>query len=197
MTLSERVTDRNAVACHVIRAELEIVIDEVKTRFRPNKESVPGIKLDSAAEVTVEVITRLIIGAGIGSAGSTRIEAAAQGANAAHELQVGVTHKLRGVDGIEIPKQRPKVEAATVVRRLRCLPENFRSNAKVVIEEHVPAEAGIRACSHRHGNVIAADRARSRRLQRAYAEGNINLLGLREIRPDRQDCAGTQQQGNA
>ena len=106
---------------------------EIEARLGTNKKAALGIKLESGAEICVEVITGLVIGAGVNSAIRAGIEAGAQRANAAHQFEVGVAREFRRVDGINVIKQRTIIEALPGIIGLGRLPVNFSSDTDAMM----------------------------------------------------------------
>ena len=190
LSSSEGVADRGAEAGNIPGTVVRVVVNQVNARLGADEEAALGIKLDAGAEVPVEVVTGLVIRATIGAAGGSRVEAGAQRADAADQLQVGVACELGRVDGIEVIKKRTKIVAgAEVIVGLGCSPVDFGPDTNMVPEDHVAAKTGIGAAGERRARQVGRGRC-----QRADAESQVDFLSLREIRERRQGSAGKRQE---
>jgi hypothetical protein len=88
--LLERISDENASAARVGRTEFEVVVDDVVTRLGPDEEAAPQIELETAAEIRIEMVDRLIIRAVIDAARGASIVARAQRSDACDEFEVSM-----------------------------------------------------------------------------------------------------------
>src|SRR5271154_5528261 len=104
---SEGVADGEAKAGEARRAEVQVVVDEIKSRFGADKETALGIKLEAGAEVCHKMFVGRIVGV-IAVAASLAVDTGVQCADAAVKLKIGVLRKFGRVNGIEVQKNWAK-----------------------------------------------------------------------------------------
>src|SRR5260370_40777975 len=123
LSSTEGVADRKAVARDARGAVIDVVVEEVEVCFGANEEATRWIEFEPGAEVAHEVVAVLVIGADERAIGS-RVEARAQGTEAAKKLQVGVAGELGRVNSVDVVKDRTIRDAAIQVVATRAPPRD-------------------------------------------------------------------------
>jgi len=200
--LPERVADGNTHASGVVRAVVDVIVDQVEARFRADEEAAVGIEFNAAAEIGIEVVAGRDQAATATPAARTDIagiEVSVESTDAAHEFNCNVGGDFGGIHGVEIVKNWTKIESISelrgqVVVALGSSPEHLRSDAEVMPEGDIAADTGIGAAGKRLGNVVRAvvSIAGTGSIDRADAEGDVNFLSLGGIgkRGQKGTCEG-------
>jgi hypothetical protein len=121
-------------------------------------------------------------------------------ADAADKLKVHVAGELRRVHGVEVVEHGAISDARTgaadgiCAGRAACPPEHFGSDAEVVIEENIAANARIGTAAKGREVFNSIHETGSWGYHRANAESDINFLRLREIRACRHGGTGEREQ---
>lgn len=178
MVSPERVPDRATVAHCVVRAELDVIANQVDMGFRADEEIAEGIEADARPKVSHEMgAGGVVTAAAEVSAGiKILIKADALSADARLQLRSGVLGEAGSVDPIEVPEHGP-VRLESREQILISAPGNFPADAKVVLDERVSTEVQVSSTTEalREGReswrVVAG-----RRSQSADSKCRVNLL---------------------
>lgn len=124
----------------MVAAELNIVVDEIEVRFRPNEKVVKDVKLNPASHVPQKVIGTDEVRAGEEAAShEALVKTDAFATNSAFQLGRCVFTQRRRKDGVEVVKNGTKRQES--LREIPgCAPGHVATYAKMVEEQNVAAE---------------------------------------------------------
>jgi len=173
-------------------------MDHVVVNFWPDERISPEVITDVGPEVACEVIAAHVIG----TTGETvtrelGIEPQILAPDASHYIAAEFLAKFAAVHGIEIIKNWPigslSEEGGTAlgIFRLTCPPCNLAAEAEVVLQNKVPAEAGIQPSADRREGIAVVVRRYPRPVDRSKAERSVKFLGLRAEREQECCCENT------
>ena len=123
--------------------------------FWPDKGIAPEVVANIGGEVSCEMVTALVIGAGSEAAGVVRsIEAKIFAANSCHHIAAEFLIEFCAINGVKVVKNgtvrglKQKIGTGCSVHRLMCTPGSLAPETDVVLQNEEATEAGIEATAY-------------------------------------------------
>src|SRR5215467_6930697 len=179
----QRIADRYRITGHACPSKFEVVVHEIKVRFRPQENVAGNVQTNAAAKMSQEVVAALEIGATREAAGDKwRVEAEALAADPRLKLGLHVLADRRSPDRVEIVKDRP-VRREEDVHVLVGSPRDLAADAEIFLEEEkVSAERRITAAADALRRVAGAGIGSWRSGDRPVTESYVKLLSAGNVR---------------
>src|SRR5579862_1602634 len=141
---TERVTDRDTIANRMARTEFHIVVYEVQSHLRPNKEISVRVEANASAEIAHKMAAAHVIGAVpvIITVVIAGVEADALCAYSRQRLSPNVLAEAPAVDRIKVVKQWPVGDLAAI-QALARLPVHLGLHPHISMEERLKQNISI------------------------------------------------------
>lgn len=180
LLFAEAVAERHAVAGGMVGIEFHIISHQVKSRFRTQEDAAFHVKAQTSAEVSHKVIAAGVVrtSCNVAAAIEIVIEADALNSDTREQFRSNPRRELRGIDGVEVPKQRP-IRLESVVNILVSAPVDFSLHTKILPEKIIAVESQVGAAPDRgRRKQQKASRAIGRRRETTHGETKIELLSF-------------------
>ena len=146
---TETIAQRDAIPGGIARAKFDVVVNQVDTRFRPNKGVVPEVGADATTEVAHEVVAAGVVGVArqrIIVKGSVESEVLA--ADSSQQLSRNGLGQPRRPDCIDSVEDWP-IGLGASVERLTRPPSELPFDPQAVQDQEICTDAGVNAASER------------------------------------------------